>query len=61
MRKVILSFALIASVLTACKSEKKEKVVTKEAVKVAAVADLNNADVTSSVITWKGTKPNRSA
>ena len=57
MRKVILSLVLIASVLTACKSEKKEKVEAKEAVKVEAVADLNNADVASSVITWKGSKP----
>jgi polyisoprenoid-binding protein YceI len=57
MRKVILSFALIASVLTACKSEKKEKVEAKDAIKVAVVANLNNADVASSVITWKGSKP----
>ena len=57
MKKIILSFALIASVLTGCKSEKKDKVVTKEAVKVAVVADLNNVDTTTSVITWKGTKP----
>jgi polyisoprenoid-binding protein YceI len=57
MRKVILSFVLIASVLTACKNEKKEKVEAKEAIKVAVVANLNNADVASSVITWKGSKP----
>jgi polyisoprenoid-binding protein YceI len=57
MRKVILSFVLIASVLTACKNEKKEKVATKDAIKVAVVANLNNADVASSVITWKGSKP----
>ncbi|MFB1041153.1 MAG: YceI family protein, partial [Polaribacter sp.] len=60
MRKVILSFALIASVLTACKSEKKDKVATKEAVKVAVVADLNNVDVANSVVTWKGSKPTES-
>jgi polyisoprenoid-binding protein YceI len=57
MRKVILSFVLIASVLTACKNEKKEKVEAKDAIKVAVVANLNNADVASSVITWKGSKP----
>ena len=57
MKKVFLSLALVASVLTACKSEKKEKVEAKEAVKVEAVAVLNNVDVSSSVITWKGTKP----
>jgi hypothetical protein len=57
MRKVILSFALIAAVLTGCKNGKKEKVEAKEAIKVAVVANLNNADVASSVITWKGSKP----
>jgi polyisoprenoid-binding protein YceI len=57
MKKLILSFALVASVLTACKSEKKDKVAATEAVEVAVVADLNNVDVASSVITWKGTKP----
>ncbi|AUC86076.1 polyisoprenoid-binding protein [Polaribacter sp. ALD11] len=57
MKKVILSLVLVASVLTACKSEKKEKVEAKEAVKIETVADLNNVDVASSVITWKGTKP----
>jgi hypothetical protein len=57
MKKVILSLAIAASVLTACKSGNKEKVDTKEAVKVEVVSDLNNADITSSLITWKGTKP----
>jgi polyisoprenoid-binding protein YceI len=60
MKKLILSFAIAATVLTACKSEKKDKVATKEAVKVAVVADLNNVDVTNSVITWKGSKPTES-
>ena len=44
MKKLILSFALLASVLTACKSEKKDKVVATEAIEVAVVADLNNVD-----------------
>ena len=57
MKKVILSLALVASVLTACKSEKKDKVEATEAIKVETVADLNNVDVTTSVITWEGTKP----
>ena len=57
MKKLIVSLVVVASVLTACKSEKKDKVVATEAVEVAVVADLNNADVASSVITWKGTKP----
>ncbi|GAB7257975.1 YceI family protein [Polaribacter sp. OB-PA-B3] len=57
MKKVILSLVMVASVLTACKSEKKEKVEAKEEVKVEATQDLNNVDVANSVITWKGTKP----
>ena len=57
MKKIILSLVLVASVLTGCKSEKKDKVTTAEAVKVAVTTDLNNVDVASSVITWKGTKP----
>lgn len=57
MKKVVLSLVLVASVLTACKSEKKEKVEAKEEVKVEATQDLNNVDVASSIITWKGTKP----
>jgi polyisoprenoid-binding protein YceI len=57
MKKIILSLVLVASVLTACKGEKKDKVTTADAVKVAITADLNNVDVASSVITWKGTKP----
>ncbi|WP_299666248.1 YceI family protein [uncultured Polaribacter sp.] len=57
MKKVFLTLAVVASVLTACKGEKKEKVEVKEEVIIEKVADLNNVDVTSSVITWKGTKP----
>jgi polyisoprenoid-binding protein YceI len=57
MKKIILSLVLVASVLTGCKSEKKDKVTTADAVKVAVTADLNNVDLASSVITWKGTKP----
>ena len=57
MKKLILSFALVASVLTACKSEKKDKVIATEAAEVAVVVDLNNVDVAGSVITWKGAKP----
>jgi polyisoprenoid-binding protein YceI len=57
MKKIILSLVLVASVLTGCKGEKKDKVTTADAVKVAVTADLNNVDVASSIITWKGTKP----
>jgi hypothetical protein len=58
MKRIILSLVLVASVLTACKGEKKEKVEAKEAVKVEVnVAKLNNVDTSVSVLNWKGTKP----
>jgi len=58
MKKIVLSLVLIASVLTACKSEKKEEVAVKEAVKVEAKeVVLNNVDTEVSVLNWKGTKP----
>ena len=58
MKKIILSLIVVASVLTACKSEKKEKVATKAAEKVVInVSELNNVDTTVSALTWKGTKP----
>ena len=58
MKKIILSLVLVASVLTACKENKKEKVEVKEAVKVAVdVSKLNNVDVAASVLNWKGNKP----
>ncbi|WP_298782545.1 YceI family protein [uncultured Polaribacter sp.] len=58
MKKIILSLVVLASVLTACKSEKKEKVEVKDAVKIETnVAELNNVDTVTSVLTWKGTKP----
>ncbi|QVY64029.1 YceI family protein [Polaribacter sp. Q13] len=58
MKKIILSLVVVASVLTACKGEKKEKVEAKEAVKVTVnVAELNNVDTSVSVLNWEGTKP----
>ena len=58
MKKIVLSLVLVASVLTACKGEKKEKVEVKEAVKVEVnVTELNNVDTSVSVLNWKGTKP----
>lgn len=58
MKKLILSLAIIASVV-ACKSEKKEKAVevTEEKKVETKVSDLNNVDVTASILNWKGTKP----
>ena len=56
MKKVILSLVIVASILTACKSEKKVEV--KKAVEVAVNLDaLNNVDTAVSVLNWKGNKP----
>ncbi|MEE9408052.1 MAG: YceI family protein [Polaribacter sp.] len=58
MKKIILSLAIVASVLTSCKETKKEKIEVKEAVEVEVnVAELNNVDVAASVLNWKGNKP----
>ncbi|MDG2437396.1 MAG: YceI family protein, partial [Polaribacter sp.] len=58
MRKIVLSLGVVASLLTACKGEKKEKVEVKEAVKIeVSIAALDNVDTTASVLTWIGTKP----
>ncbi len=58
MKKIILSLVVVASVLTACKENKKDKVEVKEAVKVEeAISRVNNVDVVASVLNWKGTKP----
>ena len=58
MKKLVLSLIVFASVLTACKNEKKDVVETEEAKEVAVnVAELNNVDLSTSMITWKGYKP----
>ena len=58
MKKTILSLVVIASLLTACKEGKKQKVALNQAQKVAVtVAELNNVDTSVSVLNWKGTKP----
>lgn len=58
MKKIVLSLLVVASVLTACKKEKKESVDVKSAEKVDVnVGDLDNVDTSASVINWKGTKP----
>lgn len=57
MRKIILSLVVVASVLTACKENKKDKVEVKEEVKVEKTVALNNVDVAGSEIAWLGSKP----
>jgi hypothetical protein len=58
MKKIVLALVVFASVLTACKGEKKEKVAVKESVEVSvSIEDLNNVDTAASILNWKGTKP----
>ena len=57
MKKIMMAVVIISTVLFSCKGEKKEKVVVKEEVKVEEATIVNNVDLTTSVMTWKGTKP----
>ena len=57
MKKIMMAVAIISTVLLSCKGEKKEKVVVMEEVKVEEATIVNNVDLTTSVMTWKGTKP----
>jgi hypothetical protein len=58
MKKIVLSLIVVASVLTACKGEKKESIKAKAAkVEDVNVGDLDNVDKTASILNWKGTKP----
>ena len=58
MKKIFLSFVVLAMVATACKNDKKEAIKTKaEKVVDVNVGELNNVNTSVSVLTWKGTKP----
>ncbi len=58
MKKLVLAAVIIATAFTSCKESKKDKVEVKEEVKVEKVQKLvNNVDVSSSVLNWKGKKP----
>ena len=57
MKKIMMAVVIISTVLFSCKGEKKEKIVVKEEVKVEEATIVNNVDLTTSVMTWKGTKP----
>ena len=53
----MMAVVVMSTVLFSCKGEKKEKIVVKEEVKVEKTNMVNNLDLTTSVMTWKGTKP----
>ena len=65
MKKIVISLIVFSAILTACKggaesnsANKKEKMAIKEIAEIeTTVSELNNLDLSSSVITWKGTKP----
>lgn len=58
MKKILVTLVVLASVFTACKSEKREAVALNEAVTIeASNIDEDNVDILTSVLTWKGSKP----
>ena len=57
MKKITMAVVIISTVLFSCKGEIKEKIVVKEEVKVEEATTVNNLDLTTSLMTWKGTKP----
>ena len=57
MKKVLIALVALSTILVSCNGEKKEKVAVKEEVKVEEVLAINNVDLASSIMTWKGTKP----
>ena len=57
MKKVLIALVALSTILVSCNGEKKEKVVVSEEVKVEEVSAINNVDLASSIMTWKGTKP----
>ena len=57
MKKVLIALVALSTILVSCNGEKKEKVVVKEEVTVEKTAIVTNVDLTTSMMTWKGTKP----
>ena len=58
MKKIILGAIAVSMMFVSCKENKKEKTEVKEEVKVEkSVAELNNVNLETSVLNWKGSKP----
>ena len=57
MKKVLIALVALSTILVSCNGEKKEKVVVREEVTVEKTAIVTNVDLTTSMMTWKGTKP----
>jgi polyisoprenoid-binding protein YceI len=57
MKKVILTLAVVATILVSCKGKEEKKVAVTEEVKVEKVVVDSNIDIAASVLLWKGFKP----
>jgi polyisoprenoid-binding protein YceI len=58
MKKIILGAIAVSMMFVSCKENKNEKTEVKEEVKVEKnVAELNNVNLETSVLNWKGSKP----
>ncbi len=57
MKKVILTLAVVATILVSCKGKEEKKVAVIEEVKVEKVVVDSNIDIAASVLLWKGFKP----
>ena len=56
MKKLLVLAIAFSTVLVSCKDEKKTEV-NEEVEVIKTASDLNNVDVTTSVLNWKGSKP----
>lgn len=56
MKKLVILAIAFSTVLVSCKENKKVEV-NEEVEAVKLVSDLNNVDVSASVLNWKGAKP----
>jgi polyisoprenoid-binding protein YceI len=58
MKKIILGAIAVSMMFVSCKENKNEKTEVKEEVKVEkSAAELNNVNLETSVLNWKGSKP----
>ena len=58
MKKIILGAIAVSLMFVSCKENKNKKIEVKEEVKVEkSVAELNNVNLETSVLNWKGSKP----
>ena len=56
MKKLIVLAIAFSTVLTSCKEEKKVEV-KEEVTVIKSASDINNVDLSTSVLNWKGSKP----